>query len=289
MKEFSEIPLFSSSWAQIHPILFPEANDIRVIGDTVIKNYWDIIFVMENLINVFSAAQKGRMIDSKDYTLVGNKSVYLGKNVLFQGPVIINTEKGPVIIDDNSVIKNFSVIEGPVYIGKNCLIDNAVIHGPVITGKVCKLSGEIEECFIMDYVNKHHYGFLGHSILENWVNLGAGTTNSDLKNNYSNVRMYDGEKYIDTGRMKLGCIIGEHSKTAIGTMINTGTVIGPFCNVFGNILRVKNLPPLSWGAESYKFDIEKHNELLTIVIKRRNAAPDETYLKKIRELYSAYN
>lgn len=289
MKELSDVPLFSSSWAEMHSTLFPDTNSILEVGDAIIKNYWDLIFIMEPLINAFSAAQKMKICSNRDYILIGNKGVYLGKNVTIHGPVILNSTKGPVIIDDESVISNFSVIEGPAYIGKNCLLDNAVIRGPVITGKACKLSGEIEECFIMDYVNKHHYGFLGHSILENWVNLGAGTTNSDLKNNYSSVRMFDGEKYIDTEKTKLGCIIGEHSKTAIGTMINTGTVIGPFCNVFGNMLRVKHLPPFSWGTESYKFDIEKLIKLVITVMKRRNVMPDEAYLKKIKDLYLSDN
>lgn len=289
MMDFSDIPLFSGTWEKMHSMLFPDADDIYSVGPVRIEKYWDIIPSMELLIAAFSGTVRKAENLPGNVTIAGDAGVFTGANVTFSGSILLNCTKGPVIIADNTHITNFSVIEGPAYIGRDNLIDNALIRGPVITGSVCKLSGEIEECFIMDYVNKHHYGFLGHSILENWVNLGAGTTNSDLKNNYSNVRMYDGEKYADSGNLKLGCIIGQHSKTAIGTMINTGTVIGPFCNVFGNMLRVKNMQPFSWGNEDYRFELGKLLELVNTVMKRRNVKPSEEYLQKIRDLYSVYN
>jgi len=137
-------------------------------------------------------------------------------------------------------------------------------------------------------VNKHHYGFLGHSVVLDWVNLGAGTTNSDLKNNYGNIKMYDGKNYIDTYSIKAGCIIGDHTKTAIGTMINTGTVIGPFCNIFTDIRNVKHIPPFSWG-DGGRYDFLKLKKSIVNSMMRRNVSASEEYIDNISELFRKYS
>lgn len=291
MKSIGDIPLFATTlkdFSNKTGIIFEE-DAIVIPGkhDFTINKYWDLVYSVSNLIELFIESERpDNSFIPENIIITGSREdIFISEDVKVRGSTHINTDSGPVIIDSGAELNNFNVIEGPAYIGKLTHLDNATVRGPVITGKVCRLSGEIEESFIMDYVNKHHYGFLGHAIIENWVNLGAGTSNSDLKNNYSNVRVFDGSKFTDTGYMKLGCIIGEHSKTAIGTMINTGTVIGPFCNVFGSMLRVKHLPPFSWGTGEYSFQLDKLLSLIETVMSRRDAKPSSEYIDRITALY----
>ncbi len=140
--------------------------------------------------------------------------------------VSVNAEAGPVIIDRDARIQSFTRLEGPCYIGPETQLFSARIRGETSLGPVCRVGGEVEASIIHGYANKYHDGFLGHAYVCPWVNLGAMTTNSDLKNDYSQVKFPVGTEYLPTGEMKLGCLIGDHAKTAIGTLLNTGTHLG---------------------------------------------------------------
>ncbi|MEO0234696.1 MAG: hypothetical protein ABIN39_00375 [candidate division WOR-3 bacterium] len=270
-------------------ILGMNLNEINSF--TKIENSYDLVKNLEKILNTFFGnITLPQNPFPQNLFIIGEKSkLHLGKNIKVEGLTIINLTKGDVFISDDTVLKNFNSIEGPVFIGEGNLIDSATIRGPFVSGKVCKLSGEIEESIFFDYVNKHHYGFIGHSIICNWVNLGAGTTNSDLKNNYSTIRIFNGEDFVDSGMQKLGCIIGEHVKTAIGTMINTGTVIGPFSNIFLDIRNKKYIKPFSWGDDSNIYNIEKLVLDIKKVMARRNETPSENYIERVKNLYTIYS
>jgi len=188
--------------------------------------------------------------------------------------VIIDATNGPVISDENVKIMANSVIIGPVYIGKNSTIKiGAKIYEGTSIGPVCKIGGEVEGTIFQAYTNKQHGGFLGHSYLGEWVNIGAGTNNSDLKNNYKNVTIYfhtEGKK-IDSGSQFIGTFIGDHTKTGINSTINTGSVIGVGCNLFGRELITDFIPSFSWGDASNlsEYVEDKFLETAEIVKKRR--------------------
>lgn len=214
-----------------------------------------------------------------------SKDLILSAKALIEPGSVIDTRQGPVIIESGSVVRPFSFIEGPCYIGPDVLIDGARLRPGVSVGRGCKLAGEIEETVVLDFSNKHHDGFLGHSYLGSWVNLGAQTCNSDLKNNYGNITVWSNGHYIDSGLIKAGCYIGDHSKTAIGTMINTGTVIGICCNIFGGPVK-KYLPPFSWGCSDRFHDHQLEKALTTCrtVMNRRKqelSKHDAEIMKKI--------
>ncbi|PIP13356.1 MAG: hypothetical protein COX48_04495 [bacterium (Candidatus Stahlbacteria) CG23_combo_of_CG06-09_8_20_14_all_34_7] len=281
IEDFNDSPLFSKR--------FKDWFDFESFN---IQNSWDIILAAEKMIlNYFERVKtETTPVDSNNLHLIGERSSVISRGKIFvEGQTIINTVRGPVIFGENVILKNFNSIEGPCYIGNGSILDSATIRGPFICGSVCKLSGEIEESYLMDYVNKHHYGFIGHSIIGNWVNLGAGTTNSDLKNNYSNIRIFDGDDYKDTLRIKIGCIMGDHVKTAIGTMINTGTVIGPFANVFESIQNIKYVRPFSWGGHDKIYDLEKLIENISKSMNRREMEPSEEYINRIKKFYSDFS
>ena len=201
-------------------------------------------------------------------------NVWIGEDVTLKPGVIIDASEGAVVIDEGATVMHNAVLIGPLYVGKNSKIKvSAKIYEGTSIGAVCKIGGEVEESIIQSYSNKQHDGFLGHCYLGEWVNLGADTNNSDLKNNYKNVKVYsypDGKK-IDSGTQFMGAIIGDHSKTGINSTINTGTVIGVACNLYGKDTISDFIPSFSWGEYSnlinYKF--EKFVETADLVKNRR--------------------
>jgi UDP-N-acetylglucosamine diphosphorylase/glucosamine-1-phosphate N-acetyltransferase len=155
------------------------------------------------------------------------KDVFIAAGALVHPMVVIDASNGPVVIDEGAEVHPFTRIEGPCYIGKKTILLGAKCREGNTIGPMCRVGGEVQESIIQGYSNKYHDGFLGHAYVGEWVNLGAFTTNSDLKNDYSNVTVVlDGKASIDTGSMKVGSMIGDHARTSIGTLFNTGAYVG---------------------------------------------------------------
>lgn len=177
-----------------------------------------------------------------------------------------------VLIEEGAIVEALAVLDArsaPIYIGKNTVVrPQSYLRGPLSIGPECRIGGEVIHSIFHGYSNKAHYGFIGHSYIGEWVNLGAGTTNSNLKNNYGNVKVMVGGKEVDSGEQFLGCFIGDHAKTGIGTLITTGTLIGVAANVFGGGVTAKNVPSFSWGGKE-TYDLEKAIETARTAMKRR--------------------
>jgi len=158
----------------------------------------------------------------------GSRSdLFIAPGVLVHPMVVLDAANGPIYIDEGAEIHPFTRIEGPCYIGKKSILLGCKCREGNSIGPVCRIGGEVEESIIHGYSNKYHDGFLGHAYVGEWVNLGALTTNSDLKNDYTNVSVIlDGRRPIDTGSTKVGSLIGDHTKTSIGTLLNTGAFVG---------------------------------------------------------------
>ncbi len=193
----------------------------------------------------------------KTYTVLGSaRDMYLHPTASVLHGNVIDTRNGEVILDEGVEVAPFSYIQGPLYAAPRAKLDNLHISNSIV-GSETRLGGEIEGALIGDFTNKHHEGFLGHSIIGKWVNLGALTTSSDLKNNYGNIRITIPRDFypnaqnmlqMDTNRIKFGAIIGDFVKTAIATMLNTGTVLDAGTSVFGSS-PPKYLPPFCWGSK----------------------------------------
>jgi len=224
--------------------------------------------------------------------LINKQSIYIGEGSKIKPGVVIDAEEGPVFIDREVTVFPNAVIEGPCYIGRASKIKTgAKIYENTSIGPVCKIGGEVEESIVHSYSNKQHDGFLGHAYLGQWVNLGADTNNSDLKNNYSNVRVFINDEPVDSGSMFVGLTMGDHSKSAINTMFNTGTVVGLCANIFGAGFPEKYIPSFTWGFGSgmSTYRLEKSFEVAAKVMKRRNidfTEADKKLLSKIFELTS---
>jgi UDP-N-acetylglucosamine diphosphorylase / glucose-1-phosphate thymidylyltransferase / UDP-N-acetylgalactosamine diphosphorylase / glucosamine-1-phosphate N-acetyltransferase / galactosamine-1-phosphate N-acetyltransferase len=199
--------------------------------------------------------------------LLGDHPVSLGRDVVLAPGVVLDARQGPIRLEDGVVVHPFTYLVGPAWVGPG----SALLGGPfeaVSIGPRCKVHGEMEASVVLGYSNKAHDGFLGHAYLGMWVNLGALTTNSDLKNNYGTVRVWTPHGDMDTGLTKVGCFLGDHVKTAIGTMLNTGTVVGTGANVFGG-MPPKYLPPFSWGDADTTYDAAPFLDTARTVLGRR--------------------
>ncbi len=210
------------------------------------------------------------------------ENTYVGENVTIEPNVTIIAEEGPVVLMDDATIEAGSILRGPIVVGKGATIKMASrVYGGSTIGPVCKVGGEISNCIFHSYSNKAHDGFVGNSIFGQWVNLGADTNTSNLKNNYSTVRMsgWESRKDIETGMQFLGTVMADHSKTAINTMLNTGTICGVSSNIFMGGFPPKYIPSFAWvGSEDYgiyKFD--KAIEAMRAMMKRREIELSDAY------------
>lgn len=202
------------------------------------------------------------------------------------GGAVLDASNGPIYIGANTKVEPQAAIYGPTYIGPNSVVVAGRIEGCSI-GHTCRVGGEIEASVFQEYVNKYHAGFIGHSYVGAWVNFGAMTTNSDLKNNYSNIRVALNGQSLDTGMIKVGSLIGDHTKFGIGTLLNTGLNIGVCCNIFGGgLITDKEIPSYRWGGTGnyveYRFD--KALETMRRSAARRNytlSSHEERVLQEI--------
>lgn len=207
---------------------------------------------------------------------VGDHPIALGADVELEPGVVLDASRGPIRLADAVQVRAGSRLEGPLYVGRSTVLLGGSI-GTSSLGPVCRLRGEIEASTVLGYANKAHDGFLGHSYLGRWVNLGAMTTNSDLKNNYGPIRLGGPDGPVETGLGKLGCLLGDHVKTAIGTRINAGTVVGAGSNLLGGALPPNWVPPFSWGtgADAPVYDRERFLAVAARTLPRRAVDFDE--------------
>lgn len=194
--------------------------------------------------------------------------------------VNLNASAGPIYLGKDSVILEGSNIRGPFALGKGALVKmGAKIYGPTTIGPHCKAGGEINNAVMFEHSNKGHEGFLGNSVLGEWCNIGADSNTSNLKNNYDEVKLwsYETERFARTGLQFCGLVMGDHSKLGINTMINTGTVIGVSCNVFGPGFPRNFIPSFSWGGSAgfSNYMPKKAFETATRVMARRDIEFDE--------------
>jgi len=216
---------------------------------------WDLMLASPHqIIADFAAAGRQGIegtIEEPTALRGSKKDVYIAPGVTVHPMVVIDAEHGPVYIDEGAEVHPFTRIEGPCYIGKKSILLGAKCREGNSIGPYCRIGGEVEESVIQGYSNKYHDGFLGHAYVGEWVNLGALTTNSDLKNDYSTVSvMLDGKHSIDTGSTKVGSLIGDHTKTSIGVLFNTGSVIGAMAIIMSTGKPLpKFIPSFAWFIE----------------------------------------
>ena len=218
----------------------------------LVKYPWDLVARNGAELAADFAAMGGSRIELEPppgVFLVNPSGIRIARGASLAPGVVIDASAGPVIIEAGAIIMANASLEGPLYVGAGSTIKmGATIYGGTTIGPACKVGGEVGETIFHGYSNKQHAGFVGHSYIGEWVNLGAGTNTSDLKNNYSTVKVRVGGSPVDTGELFAGIYVGDHSKSGIGTVFNTGTTVGVCCNLYGADYPPKALPSFTWGG-----------------------------------------
>jgi UDP-N-acetylglucosamine diphosphorylase/glucosamine-1-phosphate N-acetyltransferase len=242
-----------------------QLNKIDYEGEVLAVNQvWDIFQkngqAIKNDFELITNGKKGKPL-SNSVTVIGDKNLVFLEEGAKAEACFLNTSGGPIYIGKDAEIMEGSVVRGPFALGEHSALKmSAKIYGPTTIGPESKVGGEVSNCVIFGFSNKAHDGFIGNSVIGEWCNLGADTNSSNLKNNYANVKLYNyaAKKQMDTGLQFCGLIMGDHSKSGINTMFNTGTVVGVGCNIYGGSFPATYIPNFSWGGsegfEEYRLE-----------------------------------
>ena len=269
------------------------AIEKQKIDGVLVEFIWDLIQANSDQIRSdFTFATQGKVESViEDDTVIQNKNVFIDKTAKIFPQVIVDGSNGPVFIDRNAVIQPHVYIQGPAYIGPSVLIKaGAQIYSGSSIAEGCKIGGEVNNSIILPWSNKAHNGFLGSSYVGSWVNIGAGTNNSNLKNNYGAVKVTVNGKVIDTGLQFMGLIMGDHSKCGINTTFNTGTNVGINCNLYGSAMHKRHISSFTWGSAAEDYITYKLDKALAVnktVMSRRKkhlSKYEEELLRNIFQL-----
>ena len=249
--------------------------DIFQNNDTEIRSDFNLIT---------EGRESEKISDTNKYVCPENIFIEEGAEVEFS---VLNAKEGPIYIGKDSLVMEGVLVRGPLALCENAVLKmGAKIYGATTVGPSSTVGGEVKNAVLQSYSNKGHEGYLGNSVLGEWCNLGADTNNSNLKNNYAEVKMwnYPSERFIKSGLQFCGLIMGDHSKSSINTMFNTGTVIGVSANIFGTGFPRNFVPSFSWGgaSKSITYKTDKAIETARLMMERKNL-PFEEYDAEIFE------
>jgi UDP-N-acetylglucosamine diphosphorylase/glucosamine-1-phosphate N-acetyltransferase len=277
-----------------------EAEDGKAFGGEVlaVENPWDIFSKNGEAIETdfeFLTAGRTSAKLSESNAVIGNGKIFLEEGAKAEA-CIFSTANGSIYLGKDTEVMEGSVIRGPFALCEGSQVKmGAKIYGPTTVGPKSRVGGEVNNSVIMGYSNKGHDGFLGNSVLGEWCNLGADTNNSNLKNNYDEVRVwsYGAQRFAKTGLQFCGLIMGDHSKSGINTMFNTGTVVGVSSNVFGSGFPRTFIPSFQWGGAAGFTEHNKEKAFATAerVMQRRGKQFDENekaILSSVFELTKSY-
>jgi UDP-N-acetylglucosamine diphosphorylase/glucosamine-1-phosphate N-acetyltransferase len=261
-------------------------SDVRLL-----RHPWDLFQMNDGQIRSDFSLVSGNETSQplpEGNTLIGNGGLFIGPGARIQASVI-NTETGPVYIAAGAEVMEGTLIRGPFALGEQAVLKmGARIYGATTIGPGCKVGGEVSNSILLANSNKAHDGFLGNSVVGEWCNLGADTNNSNLKNNYSSIRVWNHRtnSSLDTGLQFCGLFMGDHSKCSINTMFNTGTVVDVFANVFGAGFPAKHIPSFSWGSEEGgHFMLDKALDAASRVMARRGRELSAAEREMLEHLY----
>ncbi|MEP6766909.1 MAG: hypothetical protein ABJB66_21510, partial [Gemmatimonadaceae bacterium] len=272
------------------------AGYIRVDVDGVwMDEVWDIVRFLTILLNEeipilsigFDCSELKSDFHGLHLVASGKHKVYVEHGASVESQVLFDTSAGPVLIRKGAQVQAFTRVVGPCYIGENSIVGGDRVAACSI-GDNCRVHGEISNTILIGHSNKGHDGFVGHSILGRWVNLGAGTTTSNLKNTYGNVALWTPNGIRETGLQFLGTMFGDHVKTGIGLVLTTGTVLGTAANVFER-MPPKVVEPFAWGSSAPygTYEPAKFVEAAGRMMSRRHVELTDTLRASLLEVHAA--
>jgi UDP-N-acetylglucosamine diphosphorylase/glucosamine-1-phosphate N-acetyltransferase len=226
-----------------------EDGAAAAVDGMVLHGVYDLITALETLLAADCAdfLTEGHDEVPEGSIVLGDPTDVISLGAAVEPGVVFDVRHGPVVLEEGAEVASGSRLTGPLYVGAHARVLGGPLSGSVI-GPWCRVRGEVASSLFLGYANKAHDGYVGHSVVGHWVNLGAGTITSNLKNTYGAVSLQVGTERIETGRQLLGSLIADHAKTAIGTMLGTGTVVSVGANLFGPAPVPKYVPPFAWGS-----------------------------------------
>jgi UDP-N-acetylglucosamine diphosphorylase / glucose-1-phosphate thymidylyltransferase / UDP-N-acetylgalactosamine diphosphorylase / glucosamine-1-phosphate N-acetyltransferase / galactosamine-1-phosphate N-acetyltransferase len=265
----------------------------RELGGEWIARPWDLVARnADHLVRDFQVDGKVGLSNRHLATvaLVGPADrLFIHETARVDPYTVFDTTGGPITVAAGVHVQPFTRIEGPAFVGRDTQLFRANLRGGITIGPNCRIGGEVEATIIHGYTNKYHEGFLGHSYVGEWVNLGAITSNSDLRNDYGEVHVPLGGEPVATGQAKVGCFIGDHTRTGLGSMLNTGTAIGVMCNVLpAGLLLPKHVPSFTavlHGRVAPGFPLEQMFATARTVMARRGREFTEVEQQLYYDLY----
>ena len=274
------------------PIAALEGIDIEGTPFLKIRHTWDLFRYNKTAIQLdFVALTKNR----KSAPISSTNTVFNKHQIFIEAGAkvecsILNATDGPIYIGKEAEVMEGCLIRGAFSLGNNATLKmGAKVYGPTTIGPHAKFGGEIKNSVVFGYSNKAHDGYLGNSVIGEWCNLGANTNNSNMKNNYSKVKVWNYElgTYANSGEQFCGLVMGDHTKCGINTMLNTGTVIGVFGNIFGAGFPAKFIPSFTWGGvdDSATYQLEKAMTVAEKVYQRRKKSFDEVERNVIKAIF----
>ncbi|MCH2201870.1 MAG: hypothetical protein MK102_07860 [Fuerstiella sp.] len=285
----SELSELSGNWDALTE--FVSSRPTVDVGGSMIRYPWDLVNRNRDQLQYdFENSGMSQVPASDHVQCLGDPAdVYVSELAVIDPYVVIDTRSGPVSIGSRAHVQSFTRLEGPCHIGSDSQLFRAHVRRGTTIGPMCRVGGEIEESILHGYVTKYHDGFLGHSYVCPWVNIGAMTTTSDLKNNYSNVKVPLHGRGIDSGMNKVGTFFGDHTKTAIGSLFNTGSSIGVMSMVLpadGLLPRhVPSFSAISSGNLSLQWTLESGLETARIAMPRRGKELTPVMEAQLRAVY----
>jgi UDP-N-acetylglucosamine diphosphorylase/glucosamine-1-phosphate N-acetyltransferase len=262
------------------------------VGGQMIEYPWDLVDANADALRADFAAYREAPRQHPTLAVIGTPhNCWIAPSARVEPLVVADTTHGPVVIEEHAVVSAFTRLEGPCYVGAHSQVLGAKVRGGTTIGPNCRVGGEVEASIIHGFSNKYHEGFLGHSYVGAWVNLGAGTHNSDLRNDYGTVSVPMPGRVVGTGRSKVGCFIGDHAKTGLGTLINTGSHLGAFCNLLpAGRLCPKYVPAFTtwWNGQlSEEFPLDQLLHTAERMMRRRGQQLSHEFIDLAHNLYEA--
>ena len=262
------------------------------VGYVKIENVWDLFNYNEKAINddfvLLTSGRKSQKL-SPTNRAINPENIFIEEGAVVEY-AILNASKGPIYIGKEAEVMEGAKVRGPFAMCEHAVLKmDAKIYGPTTVGPYSKIGGEVTSSIIFGYSNKVHDGFLGHSVIGEWCNIGADTNTSNLKNTYEEVKLwsYPDESFVSTGLQFCGTIMGDHSKCGINTMFNTGTVVGVNVNVYGSGFQRNFIPSFTWGGTQgfADFELKKAFRIAEAVFARRSKVFDKTEKAILVEIY----
>ncbi|MEZ4378506.1 MAG: hypothetical protein R3B35_09525 [Gemmatimonadales bacterium] len=263
-----------------------DAGDGLVVEGLPMRGTWDLLAALEQFLftDTLAGLEGGSDPLPSGVIVMGNPEAIAVRGAEVEPGVVLDVRKGAILLERGVQVRSGTRLEGPCWIGAGTQVQGGALRH-VSAGPQCRLHGEISTSVFLGHANKSHDGFLGHSVIGRWVNLGAGTITSNLKNTYGPVRLDIGAERLETGRTNLGSLIGDHVKTAIGTLLPTGAVIGTGANLFGDPRAPKHVPAFAWGDGDTRLSLPAFLDVARRVMPRRDVPVDDAMLAALTALY----